>query len=57
VNLAIEAGSPYLVTTDLDLLDLMEPASAAGQDFRSRFPAVQIVKPPAFLAVIAQASP
>jgi putative PIN family toxin of toxin-antitoxin system len=57
VNLAIEAGSSHLVTTDLDLLDLMEPTSTAGQDFRSRFPGLQIVTPPAFLAVVAQSSP
>jgi putative PIN family toxin of toxin-antitoxin system len=57
VNLAIEAGSSYLVTTDLDLLDLMEPMSAAGQDFRSRFAGLQIVTPPVFQAVVAQSSP
>jgi predicted nucleic acid-binding protein len=57
LNLAIESSSQYLVTTDLDLLDLTEPASAAGQNFRSQFPTVQVVTPAAFLAIIAQSSP
>jgi len=38
LNLAITAGAPYVVTDDLDLLDVMNPQSAAGIDFRSRFP-------------------
>lgn len=57
LNLAIEANAPYVVTTDLDLLDLMTPASAAGQDFRSRYGAIEIVDPPTFLAIVAAASP
>lgn len=52
VNLAITAGATYLVTTDFDLLDLMEPQSTAGIDFRSRFPGIQIVTPAAFEALI-----
>ena len=52
INLAIAAGAPYLVTTDFDLLDLMEPQSTAGIDFRSRFPGIQFVSPSAFEALI-----
>jgi predicted nucleic acid-binding protein len=57
LNLAIEAKSPYVVTADLDLLDLMDPASAAGQDFRNRYPTVQVVTPSAFLAIVSATSP
>ncbi len=54
INLAIAAGAPYLVTLDRDLLDLMLPGSAAGVDFRSRFPKRQILSPAAFLAELAR---
>lgn len=57
LNLAIEANAPYVVTDDLDMLDLMEPTSAAGQDFCSRYPSVQIVTPATFQAIVAAASP
>jgi predicted nucleic acid-binding protein len=57
VNLAITAVAPYIVTDDFDLLDLMDPQSAAGIDFQARFPHVQIVTPLAFEAIIAKASP
>ena len=57
LNLAITAGAPYIVTTDLDLLELMEPQSEAGVDFRNRFPAVQIVTPTNFEALIRHATP
>ncbi len=57
LNLAIAAGAAYLVTTDLDLLDLMEPQSAAGVDFRRRFPSIQVVTPMAFEQLIANVAP
>jgi putative PIN family toxin of toxin-antitoxin system len=57
LNLSITAGAPYVVTTDLDLLELIEPQSAAGIDFRNRFPAVQVVTPTDFEALIRNASP
>ena len=56
LNLAITAGAHYVVTTDLDLLDLMDPQSAAGNDFRQRFP-VQVVEPATFEALIGQLGP
>jgi putative PIN family toxin of toxin-antitoxin system len=52
LNLAITAASSYLVTTDLDLLDLMEPTSLQGGEFRARFPAVRILVPAEFEAAI-----
>lgn len=52
LNLAITAGAPYVVTTDLDLLELIEPQCAAGVDFRRRFPAVQVVTPTDFETLI-----
>ena len=57
LNLAITAGAPYVVTTDLDLLDLMDPQSTAGVDFRNRFPTVQVVTPPQFEAQIRMTAP
>jgi len=57
LNLAITAAAPYVVTTDLDLLDLMDPQSAAGIDFRNRFPTVQVVTPLQFEAVVQKATP
>jgi putative PIN family toxin of toxin-antitoxin system len=56
LNLAITASSPYVATTDRDLLDLMEPTSVEGRDFRHRFPAVQIVRPATFEAAIQQSA-
>jgi putative PIN family toxin of toxin-antitoxin system len=57
LNLAIEAGAPYVVTSDLDLLELMEPQSRAGIDFRARFPSVEIVTPAVFEALMARTTP
>lgn len=57
LNLAITAGASFVVTSDLDLLDLMEPQSAAGVDFRTRFPAVRVVSQAAFEALVAGAGP
>lgn len=52
LNLAIAAGAQYLVTSDRDLLELMEATSTAGQDFRNRFPDVRVLEPAAFDAAI-----
>jgi putative PIN family toxin of toxin-antitoxin system len=57
LNLAITAGAPYVVTTDLDLLDLMDPQSTAGIDFCNRFPGVEIVGPAAFETFIRKTVP
>jgi len=52
LNLAIAAAAPHIVTLDRDLLDLMQPGSVEGVDFRSRYPAIQILSPDAFLATV-----
>ncbi len=57
LNLAIEMNVPYVVTDDKDMLDLMDPASAAGQDFRTRYPAIRVITPAEFLAVARAATP
>lgn len=57
LNLAIAAGAPYVVTDDLDLLDLMNPQSAAGIDFRAGFPGVQVITPASFEALIRKTAP
>jgi len=43
VNLAIAANAPYLVTTDLDLLDLMKSDTPDGREFVRRFPRLKIL--------------
>ena len=57
INLAITAGAPYVVTDDLDLLDLMDPHSRGAVDFRTRFPGVQILTPVALEALISKMAP
>ena len=52
LNLAIAAAAHYVVTLDRDLLDLARPDSAEGNDFRSRFPGIQILEPAAFEAAM-----
>ena len=53
LSLAIEAGAPFLVTTDLDLLELMRSDSAEAQVFRRRFPSLQILTPAQFESAVA----
>lgn len=57
VNLAIAAGADYLVTSDRDLLELMEPASEVGQEFRSRFPGIRILEPTRFESIVVSGEP
>lgn len=52
IDLALAAGAKWLVTWDADLLDLMNTARADGQNFRQRFPHLQILEPPAFLRAL-----
>lgn len=54
VNLALAAEAPYLVTTDHDLLDLMDPATSEGRDFIGRFPKLRVLDPVAFLNEISR---
>lgn len=44
INLAVAVNARFLVTRDRDLLDLM-----SSDQFRNRFPGLQIVEPPVFL--------
>lgn len=53
LNLAIAASAPYVVTTDLDMLDLMHLQDAESLAFRQRYPDVQILLPSEFEAAIA----
>lgn len=53
VDLAVAAMAPYLVTTDRDLLDLMDGSTAVGRDFVERFPGLRILDPITFLDAIA----
>jgi len=48
LNVAIAANADYLVSRDLDLLDLMKDA-----DFRQQYPSLTILNPVAFLQVMA----
>lgn len=49
INLAIAAKAQYLVSRDLDLLDLMNETLPAGKNFIRRFPNIRIINPIAFL--------
>lgn len=57
LNLTIEADAPYLVTTDLDMLDLMTSDDAEAVEFRQRFPGVHVLTPARFESVILLAEP
>jgi putative PIN family toxin of toxin-antitoxin system len=57
LNVAIEARSPYLVTDDNDLLELMDQATVVGQDFQAKFPTISIMRPPEFIAAITASPP
>jgi predicted nucleic acid-binding protein len=57
LNLAITAGAPFVVTTDLDLLELMDKQSQAGNEFRAKFPAIQVVEPTEFERQVNAKSP
>ena len=48
LNVAIAANATFLVSRDLDLLDLMQDAT-----FRQQFPSLTILDPVAFLQVMA----
>lgn len=52
LNLAITAGAHYLVTTDLDLLDLMRPASDEGRNFRERYATIEVIEPREFIPLV-----
>lgn len=52
VNLALAAEAPYLVTTDRDLLDLMDQSTDTGSAFVKRFPTLRILDPMEFLRAI-----
>jgi predicted nucleic acid-binding protein len=45
LDLAIATQSPFIVSRDNDLLDLMK-----DDDFRKSYPALSIIDPPSFLA-------
>lgn len=51
LNVAMAANAEFLVSRDLDLLDLMKDA-----DFRRQFPGLTILDPAAFLKVMANRS-
>lgn len=52
INLAAAVRAPFLVTRDHDLLDLMNPSSPEGMEFRKKFPQLKILEPAAFIAAI-----
>ena len=54
VDLALVAQAKLVVSRDRDLLALADPTTAAGLDFRRRFPMLQILTPTDFLAVLEQ---
>ncbi len=49
INLALVANSKYLVSTDKDLLDLMNPMVDGSKSFFNRYPMLRILTASAFL--------
>jgi len=54
LNLAIAAAAPYIVTADLDMLDLMHSEDTEAKNFRSLYPGVSVHSPGDFEAIIAR---
>jgi putative PIN family toxin of toxin-antitoxin system len=52
LNLAIEVGADFIVTTDNDLLDLMTGIDDVSKEFRQRFRKLKIVHPQEFLRLM-----
>lgn len=52
VNLAIATGAAYVVSRDGHLLRLSDEAMADGAELRARYPHLQILTPPRFLAKV-----
>src|SRR5687768_8931483 len=57
VNLAIATGAYLIVSRDKDMLDLMNDANPDGVRLRAQYPALHVLTPPAFLAVIEPPDP
>lgn len=49
INLALAVQAEYLVSRDIDILDLGDTGNPEGQRFHERFPQVRIVDPATFL--------
>lgn len=52
VDLAVAADAKLIVSRDKDLLSLRDSSTADGQDFRARFPTIEILTPPEALQSI-----
>jgi predicted nucleic acid-binding protein len=52
VDLAVAAGAKLIVSRDKDLLSLADVTTPEGQDFRMRFPDIEILTPPALLRML-----
>ena len=55
INLAIVVNATYLVTSDLDILDLMTDSTDIARQFRSRYPFLRIAKAAEFITAIESA--
>jgi predicted nucleic acid-binding protein len=54
VNLAAATQSRLIVSRDRDLLNLMDEKRKEGREFRTLFPSLRIMDPPAFLVELRQ---
>jgi putative PIN family toxin of toxin-antitoxin system len=54
INLALAVDAEYLVSRDIDILDLGDTSNPEGQRFHERFPQVRIVDPVTFLQEVQQ---
>lgn len=52
INLAVDVGADFIVTTDYDLLDLMTGVDVESKIFRQKFRPLKIVSPRDFLNLV-----
>jgi len=54
INLAVAVHAEYLVSRDIDILDLGDTSNPEGRRFHERFPQVRIVDPVTFIREVQQ---
>jgi putative PIN family toxin of toxin-antitoxin system len=52
INLAVAAGSEFIISRDMDLLDLMTDFDNDSKEFRQKFRPLKIIQPSEFLKIV-----
>ncbi len=52
INLAVAAGSEFIISRDMDLLDLMTGFDNDSKEFRQKFRPLKIIQPSEFLKIV-----